>query len=132
MRAYNPRSTGAEKITGAVIAGLVLFFGIAAYAFAADESWSKGNRVHVVLGHGISTSIESGFITNVDGDVCRIKWDKCNCETLVPIDKLYRSLSQAHKAEALHRSNDVSIHEAAQSAGRIGLIYMLLSQRSGK
>ncbi|MBM9532238.1 hypothetical protein JWG42_18960, partial [Desulfoprunum benzoelyticum] len=36
--------------------------GCASFSCAADVSWSKGDRAHVVVIHGSAVSIESGYV----------------------------------------------------------------------
>jgi len=94
-------------------------------------SWSDGNRVHVVVLRGSTTRIESGYISTLDGDMCRVKWDQCDCETVVPVENLHRSLSAALKAGKKQDTADISFDDAAKSAGKMGLLYLLLSERGG-
>lgn len=126
---YNLRLIDFHKIIVFVIACIMLSLNFAAYSFATEISWSNGSRVHAVVTDGSTTNIESGYVTNFDENICRVKWDLCNCETLEPVDKLYRSLSEAQRMGAVQKTGDSSFNEAAQSAGRMGLLSMLLSPR---
>jgi len=118
------------KIKVAVIACSIMSLNLAVSSFATELSRSNGSRVHAVVVRGSATNIESGYVINFDENICRVKWDRCNCETLIPVDKLYRSLREAKRVGELQNTEDVSFNEAAKSAGRMGLLYMLLSPPS--
>ena len=109
---------------------IFIFLNIVAYSSSA-LSWSDGNRVHVVVLCGSSTSVESGYITSIDGNMCHVKWDRCDCETVVPVENLHRSLSAAIKAGERQDTCDIPFNDAAKSAGKMGLLYLLLSERGG-
>jgi hypothetical protein len=95
-------------------------------------SWSHGSRVHVVVVRGSVTSVESGRITSLDGGMSRVMWDMCNCETIVPVTKLHRTLRAAMHAGAQQDSGGTTFNNSAKSAGKMCLLYLLLSQRGGK
>ena len=96
---------------------------------AAEFTWSEGDRVHVVVARGSAISIESGHITELYGDFCRVQWDLCDCETVVPLEQAHRTLRAAQKKGAMHDADEESFRESAQSAGKLSLLYMLLSRR---
>lgn len=108
---------------------IALAFGCATRSPAAEFAWSEGDRVHVVVARGSAISVESGHITELYADLCRVQWDLCDCETVVPIEQAHRTLRAAQKAEALHDADAESFHESAQSAGKLSLLYLLLSRR---
>ncbi|MGE4442701.1 MAG: hypothetical protein AB7D27_14605 [Desulfomicrobium sp.] len=106
--------------------------GCASFSCAADVSWSKGDRAHVVVIHGSAVSIESGYVTALDGEIIQVRWDKSHGETLVPVEGLYRFRRDAQRAAKLHGKDDTSFDQAARSAGKMGLLYLLLNQRGRK
>lgn len=124
------KATCVSKKTIVFIVCVFIFIANAAYSSSA-VSWSDGSRVHVVVLRGSTTRIESGYITTLDGDMCRVKWDQCDCETVVPVENLHRSLSAALKAGKKQDTGDISFDDAAKSAGKMGLLYLLLSERGG-
>jgi len=117
-----------NKKVSIVMICVLLFLNVAVTSSAA-LSWSNGNRVHVVVICGSATTIESGYITEIDGNMCHVKWDQCSCETLVPVENLHRSLSSAQKASEEQNRGEISYNDAAKSAGKMGLLYLLLIQR---
>ena len=119
-----------SKKTIVFIVCVFIFIANVAYSYAG-LSWSDGSRVHVVVLRGSTTRIESGYITALDGDMCRVKWDQCDCETLVPAENLHRSLSAALRAGKKQDTGDITFDDAEKSAGKMGLLYLLLSERGG-
>ncbi len=121
-----------RKTALTAIACTVLALCFAPISPAAQFPWSEGDRVHVVVVRGSAKSIESGSVTGLNGDLCRVEWDLCHCETFVPVKQLYRTLRAAQRAGAMLDENDECFHESAQSAGKLGLLYLLLSRRGGE
>lgn len=105
----------------------IVFFSIMLMS-ATALSWSRGSRVHAVVLRGSSMSIESGRITALDGGMSRVRWDRCNCETLVPVKHLHRSRSAALTAGADQDTAGMSLNDSAESAGKMGLLYLLLGR----
>ena len=99
---------------------------------AADMPWSKGDRAHVVVIQGSAVSIESGYVTALDDDSVQVRWDASHCETRVPAERLHRYMQDARRAAELHDKDDPSFDQAVRSAGKMGLLYLLLSQRGRK
>lgn len=129
---YEPICVRSYKFVFIFIACVVIFNNLETLSCAADVAWSEGNRVYVVVLRGSTTSIESGYITGLDEDLCRVEWDLCHCETLVPVEQLHRTPRAAQRAGAMQRTGEDSFHESAQSAGKMSLLYLLLSQRGSR
>lgn len=102
------------------------------FAPTAVYSWSPGSRAHAVVLRGSTVSVESGRITALHGGLGRVMWDRCNCETLVPVRHLHRSLGAATAAGAQRNTGGMSFNDSAERAGKMGLLYLLLSRRGGK
>lgn len=130
MDDHKMMTTSVSTKSRVFIACILTFINVVACSSSA-LSWSDGNRVHVVVLCGSTTIIESGYITTLDGNMCRVKWDHCDCETVVPVENLHTSLSAALKAGEKQDTGDISFNAAAKSAGKMGLLYLLLSERGG-
>lgn len=130
MRYHQPKFKTYSKKSKRIF----LFAVIVASMFLSTRalSLSHGNRVHVVVVRGSVTSVESGRITGLDGGMSRVMWDRCNCETIVPVTKLHRTLRAALHAGAQQDTGGTTFNDSAKSAGKMSLLYLLLSQRGGK
>ena len=95
---------------------------------AAALSLMTGQRVFAVVVRGTETKVEPGQIIAVEGGMARVRWDACACETHVPVDELLASPAQARTVEERLDADRVTFAEAAGSAGRMSLLFLLFGR----
>lgn len=87
-----------------------------------------GQSIFAVVVRGTGSVVESGRVTAIDGGMSRVRWDACACETHVPVDDLLPSPVQARSVAVRHDSARVTFAEAAGSAGRMSLLFLLFGR----
>ncbi len=95
---------------------------------ALASSLSVGQSVFAVVVRGTGSVVESGRVIANDGGMARVRWDACACETRVPVDELFTSLANARIVEESLDADRVAFAEAAGSAGRMSLLFLLFGR----
>ncbi|MDY0204978.1 MAG: hypothetical protein RBR49_12760 [Desulfovibrio desulfuricans] len=115
-----------------LIAFIVFSMYCASNILASDFPWIKGDRVYGVKEGNGPIDIESGYVVAYLGDTCRVKWDSCPYESMVPVQQMYRSFCEAQRADDVRDKDGSSFKNGGKSAGKIGLLYMLMGRRGAK
>jgi hypothetical protein len=114
------------------IAFIVFSMYCASNILASDFPWIKGDRVYGVKEGNGPIDVQSGYVVAYFGDTCRVKWDSCPSESLVPVQQMYRSSREAQRADDVRDKDGSSFKDGGKSAGKIGLLYMLMGRRGAK
>lgn len=101
---------------------------VAAASAVMAQPLRIGQRVYAVVVRGTEKAVESGRVTGLRERMSRVRWDECACETRVPVENLFVSQAEADEVGARLGTDRISFNEAAGSAGRMSLLYLLLSR----
>lgn len=112
--------------------GLTLIMTVALCAVMVSPalalSLSVGQSVFAVVVRGTGSVVESGRVTAIDGGMARVRWDACACETRAPVGELFTSSAKARTVEESLDADRVAFAEAAGSAGRMSLLFLLFGR----
>ena len=76
-----------------------------------------------------SSNVQSGRLMEFFHDSRNERCDSSRQECLIPVERMHQTLRSEQKADLLDDTDDQSFANSGKNVGRMGLLYMLLSQR---